>query len=79
MVSFAEQRNVRHPYMYVPSPITFVTMLIPLSSQHVILRRPDEKVIEAYGEENSNFFRRVKDGYDPVGAFTNLLSGAPGY
>ena len=35
----------------------------------------DEKVIEAYGEENNNFLRRVKEDYDPVGTFTNLVSG----
>ena len=35
----------------------------------------DEKVIEAYGEENNNFLRRVKEEYDPVGTFTNLVLG----
>ena len=84
MMSLAEQRNVRHPYMYVPSPLTFVTMLIPSPPSMWSYAGHDEKVIEAYGEENNNFLRRVKEDYDPVGTFTNLVSGgfklpAPGY
>ena len=71
-------------YMYVPSPITFITMLIPLPLSMWFYAGHDEKVIQTYGEENNNFLGRVMEDYDPVGTFTNLVSGgfklpAPGY
>ncbi|PUU74443.1 hypothetical protein B9Z19DRAFT_1103448 [Tuber borchii] len=75
-----------------PAFATFIESMMSLAKQRSV-RHPyimwsyvghDEGIIEACGEGNNDFLRRIKEDYDPVGTFTNLVSGgcklpAPGY
>ncbi|PUU72303.1 hypothetical protein B9Z19DRAFT_1138071 [Tuber borchii] len=78
MMSRAEKPSVRHSCMYVPTPSTFITTLIPHSSKHMAPLSYDESVLEAYGEEITTPSAAQKE-QSLMGIFDTLLQQTGGW